>query len=331
MYPLVHFPIRIDHGLFHVNHHWEQDMGLNGLVSKPLWLHYRYTGDTDFLRRIAYPVLRECSRFYVAYLTEGKAGRLDLIPSVSPEHWGLTAGLTRNRNCTSALTLCRYCLRAAAAAARTLGEDEAEASTWLAAAARLAPYPTSPTPTGPIWVDVEDAPPIKYNIAVPLSPVFWGDDVGLDSPPEMIEIARRTFEHIQGRQSVYAQSAVRPRLGLLPPTPPGPGGMGPEYLLLSYQSIRLFPGVPPETELVMENFAAEGGFRVSAVHQAKGDIRDVRMKSCCGGPCRLANPWPGRAVAVTTTHGTEVASAEGAATHIVFETRPGEVYLVRPR
>ena len=72
-------------GIAHTNLTWEQDMGLNGLVTKPLWLYYRYTGDRDFLRDVAYPVLRECARFSAAYLSEEKDGRLHLVPTVSPE------------------------------------------------------------------------------------------------------------------------------------------------------------------------------------------------------------------------------------------------------
>ncbi|MDQ1327359.1 MAG: hypothetical protein QG641_639, partial [Candidatus Poribacteria bacterium] len=55
MYPLVHFPLRCK-GIAHTNLTWEQDIGLNGLICKPLWLYYRYTGDKDFLRNLAYPV-----------------------------------------------------------------------------------------------------------------------------------------------------------------------------------------------------------------------------------------------------------------------------------
>ena len=36
-------------------------------------------------------------------------------------------------------------------------------------------------------------------------------------------------------------------------------------------------------EIVMENFAAEGGFCASAVRTAAGEIRDVRIFSTRGG------------------------------------------------
>ncbi len=347
MYPLVHFPLRC-RSVTYTSLTWEQDMGLNGLVSKPLWLYYRYTGDKDFLRDVGYPVLRECARFMAAYLREEEDGRLHIVPSVSPEHWGLTAGFKRNRDCTSALTLTRYLLRSAAAAAEVLGQDSQEAAAWKVAAERLAPYPTFQTPEGPVWVDVLGAPPIEYNIPVPLTPVFWGDHVGLDSSAETIALAKRTLDQIRvwNPHRGYLNSCVHPRLGILRSgaglgpdnvllthhlgiTQPG-GGLGPENFLLSYQSIHIFPALPADAEIVMENFAAEGGFRVCAKRTTKQEVRDVRIRSNLGQPCRLANPWHGRAVRVTTADGAQVVQTQGPQSHVTFDTRPGETYVVEP-
>ncbi len=78
--------------------------------------------------------------------------------------------------------------------------------------------------------------------------------------------------------------------------------IGTENLLLSYQSIHIFPAVPPEGEITMDNFAAEGGFRVSAVRSADGEIRDVQIKSSLGGICRITNPWGKSIVSCTLSY-----------------------------
>jgi hypothetical protein len=327
MYPLVHFPIRC-RGVTHTNPTWEQDMGLNGLVTKPLWLYYRYTGDEEFLRELAYPVLRSCARFCRSYVRPEDDGYLHIFPTVSPEHWGLTARFARNRDCLSALTLTRYLFRAAAQAARSLGVDGEEAADWAASAERLAPFPTFQTPDGPVWVDVAGAPPIEYNIPVPLSAVFWGDEVGLDSPPDLLETARRTLAQIRvwRPHSFYLDWCIRPRLGVWGPD----SKLVPECFLLSYQSIRIFPSVPPEGEIVMEDFAAEGGFRVSAARTAEGTVENVRITSVLGHPCRLANPWPGRQVVCNDEKGDRVVSVGEVASHISFKTDPGERYRLTP-
>jgi len=328
MYPLVHFPLRC-RGIAHTNLTWEQDIGLNGLVAKPLWLLYRFTGNRAFLEEVAYPVLRSCARFCRAYLTEGRDGCLHIIPTVSPEHWGLTARFERNRDCTSALTLTRYLFGAAAQAADVLGGDQAEAADWRRTAKQLAPYPTYESETGTIWTDVADAPPVEYNIPVPLSPVFWGDDVGFDSPPEVLDIARRTLDRINvwPPHRSYLDSCIRPRLGLYRYG----ATIGPENLLLSYQSVRIFPALPPDQEIVMENFAAEGGFRVSARRSAHGEVEDVRILSTLGGPCRLANPYAGRAAVVNRDDGGQVAAGAVGARHLTFATEPGVTYRIEPR
>ena len=326
MYPLVNFPLRC-RGVPHTNLTWEQDMGLNGLVSKPLWLYYRYTGDRTFLRELAYPVLRECSRFLQAYLQSEPDGHLHFLPTVSPEHWGLTTRFEHNRDCTSALTLTRYLFRAASTAAEILGEDGQERAQWKAAAERLAPYPTFETANGLVWVDVAGARPIEYNIPVPLSPVFWGDEVGLDSPPETLALARRTLEQIQvwPPHRGYLDAFVRPRLGLLRKG----ASLGAENFLQSYQSLRLFPAIPLEADVAIENFAAEGGFRVSAQCR-KGEIQGVRIRSVVGGLCRVAHPWPGRRAEVTILGAGKVTSTGGKEGVIVFPTRPRMTYLLDP-
>ena len=326
MYPLVHFPLRC-RGIAHTNLTWEQDMGLDGLVTKPLWLYYRYTGDTAFLREAAWPVMSECARFMAAYLIEEADGRLHIAPTVSPEHWGLTAHFERNRDCLSALTLTRYLLTAAAEAAKAVGQATAETAAWETAARRLAPYPTYHTEAGPVWVDVAGAPPIEYNIPVPLAAVFWGDDIGLDSPQESLVLAKRTLDQIQVWEPHrgYLDGCVRPRLGIWR----AGAALGPENLLLSYQSIRLFPAVPPDDEIVINDFAAQGGFRVSATRTRDGDIQGVRIRSLLGEPCRVANPWPGRRIAVIAADGIEAARSDGQAAHITFATLRGEEYELR--
>ncbi len=320
MYPLVHFPLRC-RGITHANLTWEQDMGIDGLVTKPLWLYYRYTGDAGFLENVAYPVLADCAEFCRSYLSEGSDGRLHLVPTVSPEHWGLTKNFERNRDCTSALTLTSYLLRAASNAAGILDENRKLARLWREAAERLAPYPTYQTPNGPVWVDVQDAPPIEYNIPVPLSPVFWGDDVGLDSTGKTLEMAMRTLDQIRvwAPHSSYLDSCIRPRLGLYRPG----AQIGPENLLLSYQSLRIFPAVPEDRPVKMRVFAAEGGFRVSAAKKPGRGIEGIEILSTLGGPCHLANPWPGFGILVKVG-GRELGAFEGE--HVTFETAKGCTY-----
>lgn len=55
-------------------------------LCRHLWERWEYTGDMDFLRETAWPVMRQCCQFYMNELTENELGRLILSPSTSPEN-----------------------------------------------------------------------------------------------------------------------------------------------------------------------------------------------------------------------------------------------------
>ncbi|HUV64724.1 MAG TPA: hypothetical protein VMW24_12560, partial [Sedimentisphaerales bacterium] len=62
-------------------------------LCQDLWEHYLFTGDEAFLRRRAYPLMREAALFFVDFLIEDpKTGWLISTPSNSPENGGLVAG-----------------------------------------------------------------------------------------------------------------------------------------------------------------------------------------------------------------------------------------------
>ncbi|NQV35877.1 MAG: glycoside hydrolase family 95 protein, partial [Phycisphaeraceae bacterium] len=55
-------------------------------MAMTLWRHYEFTGDLDFLKQQAYPVLKGASEFLLDYLVEDKEGVLVIVPSTSPEN-----------------------------------------------------------------------------------------------------------------------------------------------------------------------------------------------------------------------------------------------------
>jgi alpha-L-fucosidase 2 len=69
----------------------------------------------------------------------------------------------------------------------------------------------------------------------------------------------------------------------------------------------------------------EGGFLLSAEINAKGEPDRVRLHSTVGGTCRIANPWPGKAVAITSSR---VLKVNGAI--LEFETQAGKEYRLSP-
>ncbi|WP_328774442.1 glycosyl hydrolase family 95 catalytic domain-containing protein [Streptomyces sp. NBC_00286] len=58
-----------------------------------MYEHYRFGGSTDYLRRTAYPVMKEAAEFWLDNLrTDPRDGTLVVTPSYSPEHGDFTAG-----------------------------------------------------------------------------------------------------------------------------------------------------------------------------------------------------------------------------------------------
>ena len=324
MYPLIHYPLKAD-TVIHSHITWEQSVEITALLARPFWLRFLYTWDIDFLREKAYPVLREGARFYADFLKLEEDGLYHVFPTVSPEHRGIVRDLKFNKDSQSGITLIRYHLRAACHAAAVLGLDGDEARHWQTIAERMPPYPTVDSPEGPIFIDVAGAEPIEYNIAVPLTAVFWGDDIGLDSPLEQIQLARRTLEAIDvwKPHQGYLRT-VRRRFGVYKPD----DGVGLENLLQSHTGvIRLFPAVPADFEAGFENLGAQGAFVVGAQRGKDGPL-SVTIRSLAGQPCVLANPWPGaepQAVCVETGGESRLTEDDGL---LRFDTRPGQTYIV---
>lgn len=68
--------------------------------SDHFWEHFEYTGDTVFLEKRAYPVLKEAALFFVDYLTPNpETGLLVSGPSISPENGFITKTGKRGTVC----------------------------------------------------------------------------------------------------------------------------------------------------------------------------------------------------------------------------------------
>ena len=176
-------------------------------------------------------------------------------------------------------------------------------------------------------VDVEDAPPITYNIAVPAVPVFPGDVVTWFAPPAEKELFARTIEGCRwnGNNSVIILSVARARLsmpgtldwlrteleartrpnGTLTLNRRGHGlnnfghyteqfgaSMAVSELLLQSVGdvVRVFPAWPKDKPAEFHSLRAQGGFLVSAV-MAEGGVKHLSVTSTVGGRLQLLNPW----------------------------------------
>jgi len=197
---------------------WGYCICITAWTLQSLWWHYLYTQDIHFLKNKAYPLLREGARFYAAYLTKESDGYYHVFPTVSPEMYGFTVDFRYNKDCIMDLALIKFLMKAAVKASELLDCDAEERKKWIDIQEHLAPYPTGEDAEGKIWIDVANGPvnPV-YNIPVTLAPVFPGEEIGLHSSSEELELARRTAKLIRtegGNDLVYLP-LILSRLGIL--------------------------------------------------------------------------------------------------------------------
>ena len=155
-----------------------------GWLCQHLWEHYAYTGDTEFLRTQAYPVMAEAALFWMDYLQDNGKGKLVSIPSYSPEHGGISAGASMDHQI--AWDLLNNCLRAA----EVLGiEDD---FTRQARTTRDAIIPPQVGKWGQLqeWVEDIDDPKNDHRHVSHLFALYPGEQINLRETPELAEAAR---------------------------------------------------------------------------------------------------------------------------------------------
>ncbi len=65
---------------------WGYWQGGSGWLSRHLFEEYEYTLDEKFLKKTAYPIIREAALFYIDMLTDIGGGKTAIVPGTSPEN-----------------------------------------------------------------------------------------------------------------------------------------------------------------------------------------------------------------------------------------------------
>ncbi len=65
---------------------WGVWIGAAAWLAQHIWWHYEYGQDKGFLKKRAYPFIKEVAAFYESYLIKGKDGNYLIVPSQSPEN-----------------------------------------------------------------------------------------------------------------------------------------------------------------------------------------------------------------------------------------------------
>jgi alpha-L-fucosidase 2 len=183
-------------------------MGAAWLAQHP-WEHYLFTGDTNFLKKQGWPLMRGAARFILDFLVEAPAGtpaagKLVTAPSHSPENKfrkpdGTEAMFTHAA--TMDLEIVHNLLTNCVAATKALNTEKEFRAECEQALARLAPLKISPR-TGRLqeWIEDYDEPEPRHRHVSHLFALHPSDQITLRGTPELAAAARKVLE-ARGDQS----------------------------------------------------------------------------------------------------------------------------------
>ncbi|MGN6370335.1 MAG: glycosyl hydrolase family 95 catalytic domain-containing protein [Phycisphaerae bacterium] len=169
-------------------------------IAYEYWTRYQYTGDTAWLRDVAYPVIRDAAEFYRHFpnLVKESDGLYHI------HHVNANEALWDGTDTDEEIAGIMGILPTAIRASEILNLDAPDRAAWQEILTHLAPLPRSDTAqvksnrTTPVWVKAHASEGFRHPVlALPDSntlPEWFFDLCNLDSPPPMKAIANATFD-----------------------------------------------------------------------------------------------------------------------------------------
>ncbi|OGG52297.1 MAG: hypothetical protein A3F84_28985 [Candidatus Handelsmanbacteria bacterium RIFCSPLOWO2_12_FULL_64_10] len=193
---------------------WAVWVGAAAWLAQHFWWRYEYGQDIAFLRDRAYPFFKEVAAFYESYLVEDGEGRLQVVPSQSPENRFVGGGKLPVTLCVSAtmdLVLIQDLLGHAIRAAELLGVDADQRRAWQSILDRLPPLKVGRFGQLQEWnEDFEECEPGHRHFSH-LIGLYPGDQFDPDRTPELWRAARVSLERRlahQGGHTGWSRSWV---------------------------------------------------------------------------------------------------------------------------
>ncbi|TZF83291.1 glycoside hydrolase family 95 protein [Pedobacter sp. BS3] len=167
-------------------------------LSTHLWEHYRFTGDTAFLKNEAYPLMKGAAQFMLHWLVnDSKSGYLVTNPSTSPENTIKIKGKEYQLSMatTMDMAIIRELFNDCIAAAKVLNNDTDFSGQLAKAKSRLYPYHIGRYGQIQEWYQDWDDPKDTHRHISQLFGLYPGTQISVFNTPELAAAAKQTLIH----------------------------------------------------------------------------------------------------------------------------------------
>jgi len=164
---------------------WHFQKGDSAWLCQSLWDHYAFTQDGEYLRRYAYPVMKEISEFWVDHLKELPDGTLVAPGGRSPEHGPHKAdGVSYDQQ------LCWDLFSNVIEASELLGVDAEYRTELMAKRAKLLGPQVGKWGQLQEWMEDIDDPKDKHRHINHMIAVYPGRQIHPTTTPKLAEAAK---------------------------------------------------------------------------------------------------------------------------------------------
>lgn len=169
-----------------------------GWFSTHLWEHYLFTGDKNFLRTEAYPLMKGAAQFLLQWLIKDpKSGYLVTNPSTSPENTIKIKGKEYQLTMASTMdmSIIRELFTAVIKSADILRTDREFKTQLSEAKSNLYPYHIGQFGQLQEWFNDWDDPNDKHRHLSHLFGLYPGSQINVNTTPELATAARQSLVH----------------------------------------------------------------------------------------------------------------------------------------
>ncbi len=331
---------------------WKLQKGDPSWLCQNLWDHYAFTRDRNYLKRYAYPVMKEISEFWVDHLKELPDGTLVAPDGYSPEH-----GPEKSDGVSYEQQLCWDLMTNVIEASQELGVDAEWREVLKTKRAKLLGPKIGKWGQLQEWMEDIDDPKDDHRHVSHMIALYPGRQIHPSTTPELAEAAKvgliargdgRTNWSKAWKISLFARLYDSERAfkvltqlmanhvysnfwTTLPPFQIdanfGYAAGVNEMLIQSHMGmIELLPALPNAWSTgSVKGMRARGGFELD-LDWKDGKISAGVLRSLNGQPCRLRSAIP----LTVTSKGQEIKVERSADGVLSFETEPGASYTLVP-